>query len=370
MPIPATYDIKCILFVENEPGKTSGKSIDLPSFVKMMQTPKMQERLHNGMLMGLLTHDGRSRARQGMIPHHDWVMKDPDLCNIMREITVKDGVVYGYLDLTHTPAAERFKSLWKQGCKIAVSISTELHEGPDKFYIDECFGTDFTLRGENPSAQIIEANFSEGDPRRLDPNYDSKIQIGNFSVDPSETRIEDVHYADFSEKPVAKTPKSDFDTENHNEDSDNRKVSGSCSDFSIREYIRERQRIPAVVFKQRVREVIQYSRLSRAKTFNENKSMLRRYLLEYVNEWITRSLSDPKNDMNIALGLRLSEYCKDRMPMRNLQRYLKRAKQQMTSQGGVMTRDVQTNLNKSFAQMMGQIYDYINSKVNDKGKVL
>ena len=98
--------------------------------------------------------------------------------------------------------------------------------------------------------------------------------------------------------------------------------------------------------------------------------MLRRYLLEYVNEWITKSLSDPKNDMNIALGLRLSEYCRDRMPMRNLQRYLKRAKQQMSNQGGAMTRDVQTNLNKSFSDMMNQIYDYINSKVNDKGKLL
>ena len=357
MPVPATYDIKCILFVDGEKGKTSGKSIDLPSFIKMMQTPKMQERLHNGMLMGLLTHDGRSRSRSGGIPSHDWVMKDPDLCNIMREVTVKDGTVYGYLDLTHTPAAERFKSLWKQGCKIGVSISTELHEGPDKFYIDDCAGCDFTLRSEMPSSVIVEANFSEGDPRRLDPNYDSKIQIGNFSVDPSETRIEDVRYGDFSEKPVAKTSKSGFDTENHN-------------DFSIREYIRERQRVPAMVFKQRVREVIQYARLSRAKTFNDNKSMLRRYLLEYVNEWITKSLSDPKNDMNIALGLRLSEYCRDRMPMRNLQRYLKRAKQQMSNQGGAMTRDVQTNLNKSFSDMMNQIYDYINSKVNDKGKLL
>ena len=356
MPVPTTYDIKCIIFKEGVPGKTSGKSIDLPSFIRMMQDPKIQQRLHDGLLMGLLTHDGRSRARQGGIPHHDWVMKDPDLCNILREVTVKDGTVYGYLDLTHTSAAERFKSLWRQGCKVGVSMSTELHEGSDRFYIDEIFGVDITTRPEL-SSPIVEANFSEGSPERLDSNYNSKLQIGNFSVDPSETRIEDVHYGDFSEKPVAKTSKSGFDTENQN------------SDFSIREFIRERQRVPAMIFKQRVREVIQYARLSRSKTFNENKTILRRYLLEYVNEWITRSLSDPKNDMNIALGLRLSEYCKDRMPMRNLQRYLKRAKQQMAN-GGSMTRDVQTNLNKAFSEMMGQIYDYINVKVGDKGKIL
>lgn len=355
MAIPMTYDIKCIMFKDGEKGKTTGKSIDLPSFIKMMQEPLMQDRLHNGLLMGLLTHDGRSRARSGGIPHHDWVMKDPDLCNILREVTVKDGVVYGYLDLTDTPAARRFKSLWSQGCRIGVSMSTELTEGSDKFYIDSLKGLDMTLQPEFKGSQIVEANFSEGDPRRLDPNYDSKLQIGNFSVSPDETRIS---YYDFSEKPVAKTSKSGFDTENANKD------------FSIRDFIRERQKMPSMVFKQRVREVIQYSRLARVKTFNENKSVLRRYLLEYVNEWITRSLSDPKNDMNIALGLRLSEYCKDRTPMRNLQRYLKRAKQQMTQQGGAMTRDVQTNLNKAFADMMGQIYDYINSKVNDKGKKL
>ena len=354
MPVPATYDVKCVIFKEGVPGKTSGKCVDLPSFIKMMQSPKIQQRLHDGLLMGLLTHDGRARARNASIPHHDMVMKDPDLCNILREVTVKDGTVYGYLDLTHTPAAERFKSLWKQGCKIGVSMSTELHEGPDKFYIDEIFGIDFSNRPEL-SSPIVEANFSEGSPERLGTNYDPGLQIGNFSVSPDETRIS---YYDFSEKPVAKTSKSGFDTENTNKD------------FSIRDYIRERQRVPALVFKQRVREVIQYSRLARVKTFNDNKSVLRRYLLEYVNEWITRSLNDPKNDMNIALGLRLSEYCKDRMPMRDLQRYLKRAKQQMSQQGGAMTRDVQTNLNKSFAAMMSQIYDYVNVKVGDKGKKL
>ena len=360
MAVPVKYDIKCILFKAGDKGKTSHKSINLQSFINTMKKPLMQQRLHDGLLLGLLTHDGRSRARSGGIPHHDWVMKDPDLCNILREVTVKDGVVYGYLDLTDTPAAQRFKSLCRQGCKIGVSISTELVEGPDEFFIEEMMGVDFTLRSEMNSP-IVEMNFSENDPRILDINDNPEFQIGNFSVGDGETSLTQVR--DFSEEVThpQTRPKKTFDTENNTE--------GPQKDFSVKEYIRERQRPPAMVLKQRIREIIQYSRLARPKVFTDNKSMLRRYILEYMNEWITKSLSDPKNDMNIALGLRLTEYCNDRMPMRDLQRYLKRARQQM-EQNGAMTRDVQANLNLAFSKLMDEIYKYINSKVGDKRKLL
>lgn len=360
MAVPVKYDIKCILFKSGEKGKTSHKSINLQSFINTMKKPVMQQRLHDGLLMGLLTHDGRSRARSGGIPHQDWVMKDPDLCNILREVTVKDGVVYGYLDLTDTPAAKRLVSLIKQGCKIGVSISTELVEGPDEFFIEELFGVDATGRPEFSSAQMIEMNFSEGDSRRLDTNFYPDFQF-NVPVGEGETSLTQVR--DFSEEVIHPQlrPKKTFDTENKTEEPQ--------KDFSVKEYIRERQRPPAMVLKQRIREIIQYSRLARPKVFTDNKSMLRRYILEYMNEWITKSLSDPKNDMNIALGLRLTEYCSDRMPMRDLQRYLKRARQQM-EQNGAMTRDVQANLNLAFSKLMDEIYKYINSKVGDKRKLL
>ena len=94
--VPKTYDFKAILFHVGEKGKSSHKSINLDSFIRTMNSPEIRERLNDGKLLGLLTHDGRSRARQGHIPHHDLVMRDPDLVDILREVTIKDGVVYWY----------------------------------------------------------------------------------------------------------------------------------------------------------------------------------------------------------------------------------------------------------------------------------
>lgn len=360
-----TYDVKCVLFTANEKGKTSHKSIDLESFIECLNKPEIKERLEEGKLLGLLTHDGRSRARQGEIPHHDWVMKDPDLCNITRKVTVKDGVVYGYLDLTDTPAAERFKSLYHQGCKIGVSISTQLIEHPDSFQIVEFFGTDFTLRGEFASAQIVEANFSEASPT-TPTNFNSSIQF-NVPVDPTEKVI----LGNFSENPTStKSAKSDIRILEKDFSSSRKQTPGvKDSDFSLKEMLREHTRQPAINLRTRINEVIRWSKMARVKTFQENRTYLRRYILEYVNEWVLLSLGDSTNDLNIAIGLRLSQYCKDRAPMRSLQMQLKRARASM-DKNGYMSREIQLKLNEDFASVMNQIYEYINSKIKSEDKKL
>lgn len=329
------YDVKAILFHIGEKGKTSGKAINYESFVKTLNSPIIQQRLKDGMLMGLLTHYDRSLARESKIPHHDMVMRDPDLCNILRKVTTKDGVVYGYLDLTDTDASKRFKSLWKQGCKFGVSISTELVE-KDEFYITEFFGVDFTLRPEFDTP-VIEGNFSELPPnQKLEADF-SQFSVGEFEVDKSETVIA----GDFSEQ--VKT-----------------------QDFSVRDYLRERSRRPAVILNTRIKDVISYMRLARPKMVSENRIFLRRYILEYINEWVSAVVSDPKLEVNLALGLRLNDYCKDRRAMRSLQMTIKRAKDQLTS--GSMTRQVQGDLNKYFSAVMSDIFNYVNEKVDNEDK--
>lgn len=109
--------------------------------------------------------------------------------------------------------------------------------------------------------------------------------------------------------------------------------------------------------------------MARVKTFQENRTYLRRYILEYVNEWVLLSLGDSTNDLNIAIGLRLSQYCKDRAPMRSLQMQLKRARASM-DKSGYMSREIQLKLNEDFASVMNQIYEYINSKIKSEDKKL
>lgn len=341
------YDVKAILFHIGEKGKTSKKAINYDSFVKTLNSPVIQERLKNGQLMGLLTHYDRAKAREAKIPHHDMVMRDPDLCNILRKVTTKDGVVYGYLDLTDTDASKRFKSLWKQGCKFGVSISTELIE-KDEFYITEFFGVDFTLRPEFDTP-VIEGNFSELPPNEKLEAIFSDFSVGSFEVDSSEKVIA----GDFSENVTDTTVQE---------------TSGllSPSDFSVREYLRERSRKPSVILRTRIKDVIAYMRIARPKVIEENKTFLRRYILEYINEWVSAVTSDPKLDVNLALGLRLNDYCQDRRAMRNLQMVIKRAKDQLSN--GSMTRQTQTDLNKYFSQVISEIFNYVNEKVDNEDK--
>ena len=344
------YDIKCILFHIGEKGKTSHKAINYPSFVETLNKPVIQQRLKDGLLLGLLTHCDRDKARQSHIPHHDMVMRDPDLCNILRKVTTKDGVVYGYMDLTDTEASKRVRSLWKQGCKLGVSISTELVE-KDEFFITDLLGVDITLRPEFDTP-ILEGNFSELQPnQKLDTEYKG-FSVGEFTVDSSETVIA----GDFSEgeSDVSNVNFIQLDTD-------------KPEDFSVREYLRERSRKPAQVLKARIRDVIAFMRMSRVKAVQDNRTFLRRYILQYVNEWVMASVNDPKNDLNIAVGLRLTEYCENRRPMRELQLQLKRARSQITSTGA-MSRDIQSKVNTAFSDVMKEIYNYINSKVNNEDK--
>lgn len=339
------YDVKAVLFHVGERGKTSNKAINFDSFVQVINSPVIKERLEDGKLLGLLTHDGRSRARSNEIPHHDAVMRDPDLCNILRQITVKDNTVYGYMDLTDTDAATRFRNLMKMGCKIGVSISTDLIE-ENEFIIKELYGCDFTTRPEFDTP-IIEMNFSEA------PKLESN-NTPNFQFNVSTGEGEQVLLGhDFSEQNLVE--KEDF-SEITNK-----------GEFNVREYLRERARRPSIVLKMRILEEIRWIRTAREKSVKENRTFLRRYIMEYINEWISMALARPNDDLNISMGLRLMEFCKDRAPARDLQRMLRRAREQIKT-SGAMTRDIQTNLNSAFVKLLGQIYDYINQKVNQKGK--
>lgn len=338
------YDVKAILFRDGEKGRTSHKSINLKSFIEVLQSDVVKNRLRDGKLLGLLTHEGRKKARKGSeITQTDSALKDEDLANILRKVTVKDGVVYGYFDLTDTPAARRFKSLVKQGCKIDVSISTELVEGANEFFIKDFHGVDFTMRPEFNS-EVVEVNFSESGNIPVNSNPDFR-----FSKE-----------QDFSENIILGDETSKVEE---------KEEGTSDGDFSVKEYLRERTRVPSLVLKTRITEVIRYLRMARSKDVQSNKVFLRRYILEYVNEWIMLSLSNPKDDLNIALGLRLSQYCNNRVEMRNLQRNLKRARAQI-NQNGSMNKDIQVQINKSFNAVMSDIYDYINSKVKNPDKAL
>ena len=313
------YDCIAKLFTFNEPGKTSHMAIDVPSFRSLIQSDGVQKDLREGKLLGLLSHEGRSRARASNLPHCDIVATDPDVLWVLKGVWEDNNSFYGGFNfLKHSKAAKKVKDLYKAGTKLYISISTELVIQDRKYIIKKLWGADLTLRPEFVSAEVLDGNFdfSEG-----------KTIMVNLCFETS-------------------------------------------SDFSLKEYIKERQMYrPALFFRRRVQEVIRYIRFNRPEIIQQNREFLLRYISEYLLEWVQRAYRNPDDKFNLMFELKLTEYCKDFTPIRYLQIYLTRARAEVDSQGQI-TKPTQTKLNSSFNDVCDQIFDYINSKTKNPEKAI
>lgn len=313
------YQMKAVLFRKGEKGKSTGKMIDVESFTNLLKSPEYIEKLQDGKLLGLLTHESRKKARESHIPHVDTVAIDPNLLNVMRDWDEDDNCVYGYFDLLDTDAATRFKNLVKMGVKFGVSISTELIELADRFIIKKLNGVDCTIAPEY-SAPILEMNFSEDESGVTKIfNSDAEVKLGDFSQ------------------------------------------------ASLRAYLNESNLRPNQILKERIRDVIAYTKMWNVNKVGLAKPYLRSYIAVYVKSAINKAMKS--NDIvNLTMYLGLQEYMQSLRPARDLQMALKKARDQLNT-NGAMTTDVQRSLNKAFNDTMNEIYDYINKKAKvEEGK--
>ena len=313
--LPESYKVKAILFHKGDVGKSSHKVIDWRAFLDLVYGPEYQEKIKSRKLLGLLTHSGRKSARSGIIPHADTVMIDKDLCNVLIGVDDDDTCVYGYFDLVPGEAADRFVKLYKMGTKIGVSISTELMDMDGVYEIKILHGVDFTLY----------------------PEFDSPIVDANFSLASNQSF------------------EADYPVESPN------LVYGDCS---LKDYIRESTYPPYRILKDRINEAVNYVKFSREKVVYSNKKFIKSYISSYIKRFAGECMR-PDTNINIALGLRLDEYVKDRSVVRELNMALNTAKSEM-GYNKAMTPSTQKRLNEAYSKLMTEIYDYIESKANRK----
>ena len=314
------YDCVAKLFTFDEPGKTSHMAIDVPSFRTLIKSDEIQKDLREGKLLGLLSHEGRKKARVSNLPHCDIVSLDPNVLWVMKGVWEDNNAFYGGFNfLKHSKAAEEVKDLYKAGTKLYISISTELVIKNGRYFIKRLWGADLTLRPEFTSAEILNGNFDFSEGQTIDANL---------------------------------------------------YFESSSMDFSLKEYIKERQMYrPALFFRRRVQEIIRYIKFARPQTVRQNREYLIRYLSEYLLEWVQRAYRNPDDKFNLMFELKLSEYCKDFQSLRYLQIYLTRARAEVDSQGQI-TKVTQTKLNSSFNDVCDQLFNYINEKVKNPEKAI
>lgn len=311
--LPDSYKVKAVLFHKGDIGKSSHKVINWRAFLDLVYGEEYQKKIRERKLLGLLTHSGRKSARSGIIPHADTVMIDKDLCNVLTGIDDDETSVYGYFDLVPGPAADRFIKLCKMGTNIGVSISTELMDVGDEYVIKILHGVDFTLYPEFDSP-IIDANFSIASNQSFEADY-----------------------------PV-KSPNL---------------IYGDCS---LKDYIRESTYPPYRILKDRINEAVNYVKFTRERIVYSNMKFIKSYISSYIKRFAGECMK-PENNLNIALGLRLDEYVKDRSIVRELNMALNQAKSEMSMNKAMMV-STQKRLNVAYSELMAEIIKYIEVKAN------
>ena len=310
-----------VLFRKGEYGKTTHKKINVPEFQKLIKSPELQSDLTNGRLLGLFTHSDRNSCRtKPGAPVADNVANSQDLATKVLSIYETPVDFQAELEVLDTPKGDRFVDLTHSGTKFCVSMSTESDPIGDEYFVRKLWGVDITLLPEFTS-DITAVNFSQQNTMS-NPNY-----ITN----------ENTQYLE----------------------------------FSIKDYIRERTvYTPSLVLKNRILEVIRYVNMNKFATVQKEKDIIRRYITEYLKEYIGKAVRSSDN-INLILNLRLNTYLapNEMREIRKLQVALNKAKSTLNDDGTIM-RQQQVIIEETFNILIRAIFDYIDEKVDNPDKII
>lgn len=135
--------------------------------------------------------------------------------------------------------------------------------------------------------------------------------------------------------------------------------------INIRDYIKDKRFLPRTIFNRRIKEVIAYINMSKMDKLVPAIPLLLDYLKEFFEYYLTNS---GKGEIpNVALGLGINKYLKNKSHSRNLQRALKRAQNDIATSGTIN----KINQKKLWTAYSDTFYDLISGisyKIRDKMK--
>lgn len=298
--------------------RSEKKFIDKESVLQTVNSPEFQDRLTNGRMLGLFTHRGRNdRLLARDVPYEDAILLSPDFVNVTREVEVTDEGAFAGMDIVNYNQGPLVKEMLKSKLPISVSMATKSVPTRDAYIVKDIMGIDFTMKPDL-DASVISVNFSQED----------KLYHISQEVDV-----------------VAVTDKN----------------------FSIQDYVREMQLVPAVLLKRRVDEVIRFCSAKPQKFISEKLPIVKNYVETYIYQWVLTTMQDPTSNFNLSIGLRLSQYVSDRKVINDLQRILIRVRNELQTKGTI-TPTYQTQVNNQFQMLMARIYEYIGEQLAKSGK--
>jgi hypothetical protein len=135
----------------NNIDKNGGKSFDEESFAKYIASPKTQEKIKGKIMLGTLSHKARvdyeNELKKGNLAigtPSDYLLATNQAATYISDMYIKDHKLYITVCTLPFPMGIALEKLIDLDVNILVSMSTELRQDMDHYYIVNLFGLDHT----------------------------------------------------------------------------------------------------------------------------------------------------------------------------------------------------------------------------------
>ena len=223
---------------------------------------------------------------------------------------------------------------------------------------------DNTNVGQNEVVTNLNSTVEGTDVECINPEYfNSKLfsSLGIQADDNFNVSMEDIHKdipvedqltkADLAQLPTAMSDAVAFSVK---------------TNFTIQQYLKERDLPPHAVLRRRVNEIIQICRSKKQGWIDNNIDKLKAYFESYLFTWVSDSINRPGDDFNIMIKLRMTIYGIANKIFRDLRLAIKRMKEEV-GRTGFITKPTQQRLNTAFQEMVNGMYAYIDDKLKSSG---
>ena len=304
----------------------------------VINSPKFNQRLDAGLIMGLNTHSGRDEAdaNRTETPYDDLIAKHKDLANVARDVWVEkdtSGVsAYASLDLLDgLPATDLVKVLLKNKLFVGVSMATRSNYDAMKkeYMIMDLRGVDFTRDPAFIASGIVQQNFSAIRPDTMP------------------------HEINFSSNVISK-PSIVYMNDTVN--------------FAFRDWLRELKRPRFMILHGRIRDVIRNLKTMKPEEIERYKLDIR----AYVNDIIINSINlaiDSDKKINIQVLLRINPFLDNPGVAQKFNTKANMAKNLYDS-SGYFTKQSQNMLSEAINLLLESLWRYIADKSGIEYKLI
>lgn len=271
----------------------NGKLMDKRSMEKILESPNFQERMRTHDMMGTISHKIRwdaeeSKKKSDRLPQSDLLFLKDEAANCVEKLWIEGDKLICELQLLHSGLGDRVESLITKD-KIYPDVSMVVRQDiiGDTIVLKDFIGVDFTF---NPALQT---ELLETYSKKVDTglNTYTKFMVGS-GTESDKSYIETNSKCEvIGDVPVNEEPQN-------------------LESYSLREFIRVRNRKPIQALLLIVTDIKTYLRTMKVDDIKANRRLILEYLTSYLFTKITEILTDPSvKVVNLVMVLGLNRFC-------------------------------------------------------------